>query len=174
MTSIQAKTDLADDRPILLVGKSISRFNQGTAAADALESIRLVNEALDNYELRELTLWENQYSSVLEDLKKISDELREFRNIVDAPLEQFVQYRDKVRTAHQGKLSRLEFEAVAGEINKTDSRDVCQSMIKDLEETIESLLLRSEHHLRVMEYRQQQMEPIIFWANVLRSGSLPS
>lgn len=174
MTSIQAKIDLADDRPLLLLGKAVSKFLTTNAGSEASELVAVAKESIQNYELRELEVWETQMKGIVSELARITDEIQNSQSAFgDSEYDQSI-LREKVNTAYKGKRARVEFNSVASQINELPSRTQSEQQVVELEQIIATLQSQNDHQLRIVEYRRQQMEPIIFWANILRTGSIPS
>jgi chromosome segregation ATPase len=174
MSSIQAKLDLADDRPIQLVAKAFQELTGAAHGPEYSSVIAKAKDALDLYDAREISMGEQQERNLVEHMSCIITELKSIEESMLTLNESLPDFGSRVNEAETRRSERVEYNEMSRVLNEKRTREDYSTEISSIENELESLRALTLRSQRLCEYRRNQLKSIVYWTNVLTTGSLDS
>jgi hypothetical protein len=163
--SIQSKLDLGEDRVLCSLVKSVMLYlYDGSIGSDT------VQKAFEAYSAKELITWNCLEEQIIAAL----DSLGSARDLLDSSNEdlkrQFPDFQKFVTYASLTKRHRLEYNEKASEILQVNSKEEAGERYREISEVLDALRQSNHRLAKTIEYRNQQLEPLVYWTRVLQTG----
>jgi len=163
--AIASKMDLAEDRAFSSLVKSVMLY-----VFDGSTGLEEVERAVDAYIAKDVALAAletNMVEIAMDAVNSARVSLEESNRDLAVRFPEFYQL---VSDASTNKRRRLEYNEKATGILAIESREQSQARLQEMSEVLDALRQSNRKLARTIEYRRQQMEPLVYWTNVLETG----
>jgi hypothetical protein len=163
--SVQSKLDLSEDRALGGLVKSVMLYT-----SDGSICLDTVQKAFEAYSAKELNTWIYLEQAVANALDSVGS-ARDLLNASNEDLKSlFPDLQKFVKQASLTKRRRFEYNEKSTEILKVNSKEEAGHKFRDLSAGLDALRESNHKLARTIEYRRQQLEPLVYWTKVLETG----
>ena len=166
-SALNTKFDLAEDRALSSLVRCVMQYVFG--GSGDLESIERAMELYNVRELSNAMVLGGMLEGALQSIESFSMSLEQSNEELVARFPEFMQLLSQASTS---KRRRFEYNESSKTVLTVQSKDESSRKLDEMAKLISSLKESNIRLARTIEYRQKQLEPLLYWAKVLETGRL--